>query len=257
MNDSIIDDASVTSSRRNGIQVIARAAAILRLLESAQDGLSLGQIATRAGLARSTVQRIVAALEVEGLVMPAGPAGGVRLGPAVLRMAKAADIDVAKVAHPYLCELSKSINETVDLSMLVGDRAFFVDQVVSANQLKAEFTIGETLPLHCSAHGKALLAKVEGGRAQALVEGELGDDTARIDALMAELEEVRRTGFSYDMEQHVAGICVIGSAVSDGAGNLAAVSIPVPCLRFEAQQDRLLEELRSYCGKIQTALGSL
>ena len=55
------------------VQVIARAAAILRALEDEAGGLSLGQIAQRVNLARSTVQRIVAALEAEKFLIAASP----------------------------------------------------------------------------------------------------------------------------------------------------------------------------------------
>ena len=48
---------------KNHVQVIARAASIMRALEDTTTGLSLGEIAIKVGLARSTVQRIVAALE--------------------------------------------------------------------------------------------------------------------------------------------------------------------------------------------------
>ncbi|WP_113772160.1 helix-turn-helix domain-containing protein, partial [Escherichia coli] len=51
-----------------GIQVISRAASILREVVANPDGMSLGQLATATGLARSTVQRIVDALEMEFLV---------------------------------------------------------------------------------------------------------------------------------------------------------------------------------------------
>ena len=51
-----------------GVQVIARAASVLRALEGKPDGLSLAQIAREVGLARSTVQRIVAALAAEDFV---------------------------------------------------------------------------------------------------------------------------------------------------------------------------------------------
>ena len=43
--------------RSQGIQVIARAAAILRVLRDSQGGLSLGQISRQVDLPRSTVQR--------------------------------------------------------------------------------------------------------------------------------------------------------------------------------------------------------
>lgn len=59
----------------SGVQVIARAAAILRSLKNESDGLSLGQIAERVGLPRSTVQRIVGALHAESLVIAAAPIG--------------------------------------------------------------------------------------------------------------------------------------------------------------------------------------
>ncbi len=84
--------SETTAARRapTQIQVIARAAAILRALENEADGLSLGQIAQRVKLARSTVQRIVAALAAEKLLMAASPTGRVRLGPTILRLAAAA-----------------------------------------------------------------------------------------------------------------------------------------------------------------------
>src|SRR5476651_1779807 len=68
---------------KSQVQVIARAATILRALENENVGLSLGQIALRVNLARSTVQRIVAALETEKLVIAATPNGRVRLGPTI------------------------------------------------------------------------------------------------------------------------------------------------------------------------------
>src|SRR5271154_7393626 len=67
------------------VQVIARAAAILRALEDEAAGLSLGQIAQRVNLARSTVQRIVAALEAEKFLIAASPTGRGRLRPTILR----------------------------------------------------------------------------------------------------------------------------------------------------------------------------
>ena len=77
----------VAINDKSQVQVIARAATILRALEEENTGLSLGQIAQRVNLARSTVQRIVAALESEKLVIAATPNGRVRLGPTILRHA--------------------------------------------------------------------------------------------------------------------------------------------------------------------------
>ena len=85
--------------RQSQVQVIARAAAILRALEDEAAGLSLGQIAQRVNLARSTVQRIVAALEAEKFLIAASPNGRVRLGPTILRLAASARTDFRSLSR--------------------------------------------------------------------------------------------------------------------------------------------------------------
>ena len=84
-------------SPKNSIQVITRAINVLRALEGEPDGLSLGQIALRVDLARSTVQRIVDALRAEQFVIAASPTAGVRLGPALIRLAASNAEQVTKI----------------------------------------------------------------------------------------------------------------------------------------------------------------
>ena len=97
----------VDTNEKSQVQVIARAAAILRALENENAGLSLGQIAQRVDLARSTVQRIIAALEVEKLVIAASPNGKMRLGPTILRLAASVRTDFASLARPFLVDAQR------------------------------------------------------------------------------------------------------------------------------------------------------
>ena len=78
------------SAPRSGVQVIARAAAVLRKLQDHPAGLTLGELAKLLKLPRSTVQRIVEALADENFVIAASPTRGVRLGPALLALAAVA-----------------------------------------------------------------------------------------------------------------------------------------------------------------------
>jgi DNA-binding MarR family transcriptional regulator len=71
-----------------GIQVIHRAAEILRILAKDSGGLSLGQIAAQVQLPRSTVQRIIATLSAEDLVAIGTNSGGIRLGPEIQNRAR-------------------------------------------------------------------------------------------------------------------------------------------------------------------------
>ncbi len=63
----------------------------------------------------------------------------------------------------------------------------------------------------------------------------------RVDDLLAELAEVRRTGVAFDEEEQSLGISAVGTAFADGLGQTYAVSIPAPTSRFEKNRERLVD----------------
>lgn len=244
----------------SGIQVIARAAAILRALEDEPQGLSLGQLADRVDLARSTVQRIVGALETEHLLIAASPTSGVKLGPALVRLASSANVELDRMLRPALVKLSQTVKETVDLSVLKGNELVFIDQIPGAHRLRAVSAIGESFPLHCTAPGKALLSLLPDEKWTRLVGRSLRAHTRHtltdLDVLRREVEECRRTHIAYDREEHTEGITAIGTALIDPLGRALAVSVPVPTTRFDGQEERLLIELRRTRREIESLFSS-
>lgn len=244
----------------SGIQVIARAAAILRELEDEPQGLSLGQLADRVDLARSTVQRIVGALEAEHFLIAATPTSGVKLGPALVRLATSANVELERLLRPVLVKLSQAVRETVDLSVLKGSELVFIDQIPGAHRLRAVSAIGESFPLHCTAPGKALLSLLPDEKWTRLVARSLHAHTRHtltdLDALRREVEECRRTHIAYDREEHTEGITAIGTAFIDPLGQLLAVSIPVPTTRFDSLEGKLLVELRRTRRDIESLLAA-
>jgi DNA-binding IclR family transcriptional regulator len=234
-------------TEKSQVQVIARAACILRTLEDESQGLSLGQIAQRIGLARSTVQRIVAALEAEKLLIAASPNGRVRLGPAILRLAASVRSDFIDMARPHLTQLSNDLQETVDLSTVKKDQLIFIDQVVSSQRLRTVSAVGDNFPLYCTANGKAYLATLPDAQIEKLIGRQFKTRTpktfTRIEQLLADLVAVRKTGVAFDMEEHTAGICAAGVALTDSLGNSIAISVPVPATRFRAQQALIAQRL--------------
>jgi DNA-binding IclR family transcriptional regulator len=231
------------------VQVIARAAAILRALEDEAEGLSLGQIAQRVNLARSTVQRIVAALEAEKFLIAASPTGRVRLGPTILRLAASARTDFVAVARSFLVQLSNELKETVDLAVIKKDHLVFVDQVIGSQRLRAVSAIGETFPLHCTANGKAYLAELDDAAIARLIgtsyEQRTPHTLTRLDDLLRDLKAVRKTGIAIDREEHTHGICAAGIVTRDPLGNFVAISVPVPAQRFHQHQRHIAARLRA------------
>jgi len=247
--------ADIVSRAGAQIQVIARAAAILRALEDEDEGLSLAQIAARVGLPRSTVQRIVAALEAETFVTAASAAGGWRLGPALTRLGASVKLGAAAIARPLLVELSAALKETADLATPKRDRVVFVDQVVGSQRLRTVSAVGEAFPLYCTANGKAFLAALEEAeiirRIGRRYEARTAKTHTTLAALLADLAVIRARGYALDEEEHTEGICAAGVLVRDTFGHPLLVSVPVPAARFEERRGEIVERLLVLKGRLE------
>jgi DNA-binding IclR family transcriptional regulator len=259
-NPLLREEASGKSTERQSIQVIARAAAILRALEKNRRDLSLGEIAKLVALPRSTVQRIVDALDRENLLIASSAASGVRLGPALLALAAATHFEIADLARPTLEALAKETGESVDLAVADHDKVVFVDQVAGTHRLTAASAIGVSFPLHCSANGKAVLASLDGADLARLRKSmKLIRQTPNTIVTWAELEKelqvIRQTGVAFDREENSLGICAVATAIASPTGDLAAISVPVPTQRFLANEAALASQLLAHCDALRQTLG--
>lgn len=246
---------------RGGIQVISRAAAILRALERHPEGLSLGEIAGAVALPRSTVQRIVDALDTEGLVLASSAARGVRLGPALLSLASATRFEIAEAARDTLLILAHECGETVDLSVIDNDKMVFVDQVPGRQRLTAVSGLGVAFPLHSSANGKAVLAalgdvQLDKLRHRLRLAAQTPNTITSWEALEREIEGVKKTGLAYDREENSEGISAVAMAIRSPSGELAAISIPVPTQRFREREKELAAALLKHGEELQQKLGN-
>lgn len=237
------------------VQVINRAAAILRALR-ASGGLTLSQLAREVGLARTTVYRIVATLESEGLVTTITPNGKIQLGIELISLAAAVRTDVRRELHPYLEELSLRVDETVDLAMLDKDHCLFLDQIVRLRRLHAVSSVGLEFPLHCTANGKALLTTIPSDEVLRIIPEKLQSYTPSTlqtrEQLLQELQCIRAEGVAFDREEHTQGICAVGAAVHAPMDTIVAISIPVPSVRFYGNEEKLASELLQMCNLINS-----
>lgn len=244
--------------KRTGLQLIGRAADVMRALQHAPDGLSLSELALAVGLAKSTVHRLVGALQDEDFVKT-GRDGKWRLGRGLAQLGAAARETLRDELRPYLLRLAREVDETVDLSVPDGPGVRFIDQVLSTRRLVAVSAIGVTFPLHCTANGKALLAAMPADQAAAILPPRLAAHTpATITsrrALWTELEAIRAAGVAFDREEHTEGICAVGAIVRDAYGPAAAISIAAPTQRFAGEEQQLVGHLSALCAEASHTLG--
>lgn len=232
--------------RREGVQVIARAAQLLRQLAAEPRGLTLIELASRVELPRSTAHRIVRALTHEGFVN-AAPSGKLRIGSALVGIAVSSRRDLRHEAAPFLERLSHELHETVDLAVLDGGEVLFIDQYTSRRTLRVVAEIGARLPVYCTANGKALLAALPPEEAERLIPRHLAPLTANTlrdrEALLRELDQVRATGVAYDHEEHTAGISAAAVAVRDSVGTVATISVIIPAVRSHGSWEEVAAAL--------------
>ena len=245
--------------RAPNVQLISRVADILRALEGEPEGLSLAQIATRVGLARSTVHRLTVGLVDEGFVIPASPHGRLRLGPMLARLGAASRRELRDDLRPFLRRLAADVEETVDVAMLAGVEVRFVDQIPGGHRLRAVSSVGAAFPLHCSANGKALLAALPREQADKLLPRTLQKLTPNTivsrAALWRELEQVTDSGVAFDREEHTLGISAVGASVSDASSVVAAITIVAPTQRFTGNEQRFVDHLLRVRREVDGFLG--
>jgi len=254
-----MNDQKEPPGRASQIQVIARAAAVLRALEDEERGLSLGQIASRVGLPRSTVQRIVGALEAERFVIPASATGGVRLGPALLRLAASVNASALDVVRPVITGLSAALRETVDISVPRRDHLVFIDQITGPQRLRTVSAVGEAFPLYCTANGKAFLATLSDEeiirRIGRRYEARTTSTLTSFAALQENLAQARAQGYALDLEEHAPGISAVGMLVYDMLGNPLMISVPVPTARFAESRETIIQQLLDARQLLQARFG--
>lgn len=225
-----------------GVQVIARAAAILRELKDEPGSLSLGQLATRLDLPRSTVQRIVGALQQERLVVVTNSGRGIRLGPEVQALARSAHSDIPAELRPHLVGLAERTGETVDLAVLQGRRVVFIDQAPGRHRLRTVSSIGESFPLLTTANGKATIALLDPSQRRQVAGGDLPP---------AELATIVATGIAFDVDEHTAGVSAVGAAVTGIDGEIYSISVPVPTARFASHREQIVSEFTAAMARIR------
>ncbi|MCM2330859.1 MAG: IclR family transcriptional regulator [Pseudomonas sagittaria] len=243
--------------KHSGIQVIARAAAIMRALGSNPQGLSLAAIAQVVELPRSTVQRIINALEEEFLVEARGPSGGFRLGPALGQLINQTQTDIITLVKPHLTALAEQLQESVCLSSLVGDKTYVVDRIVAERELRVVFPIGINAPAYATASGKALLAELPTETLSNLLPEPLPAFTPKTLArrmLLAQLTQIDSRGVASEHDEYIEGLSSYAVVLDTYLGRYS-IAIVAPSSRAMPRADAFRQALLACKQDIERAIG--
>lgn len=233
------DDVS-QSDPRGGVQVVSRTAAIMRALSAHPGGLSLTAIANEVDLPRSTVQRLVTALEIEGLVDAKGPNGGTRLGPTISSLLATAHADMVVFGRHQLKMLLDTVNETSSIITAVNAQSMVLETMTAEHPLRVVLCQGSQVPLYACAGGKALLSAYDNELIERLFGPELQPCTehtlTRREALLKEVAQVRDGGIAISRNEHTLGMSSLATVVDTSMG-IYAFEVTLPDARFDARAE--------------------
>jgi IclR family transcriptional regulator, acetate operon repressor len=222
-------------SNQNGTQAVDRAARLLAEVVHSADPMTFTELSGTTGLAKSTTSRLLLALERNGLVRRDDHG---RFLPGEMFVSFAwrggAQAGLIAVAQPFLDRLGKATGETINLGVSSNGLVEQIAQVDSTYLIGGTNWIGMSVPLHCSALGKVLLAY---GAAQPGPLDQLERRTAKTitteAALRAELAGVRARGYAVTDEELEPGLVAVAAPIYGYDGNVvAALSVSGPASRM-------------------------
>lgn len=198
----------------------------------------IDDVAVRVGLTRSNTHRTLQTLMHAGFVERNPDNGGYRgtMKMFALGVRQLGQMDVRKIAPPFLALLAKETGETVHLSVLDATEVIYIDKIDSVQPIRAYSMVGGRAPAHAVATGKALLCaqpaayqeklpkKLQRFTAGTIVDREL---------LKAELAKAARVGYAINRGEWREGVGGVAAPVFDGFDR------PVAALGISGPLDRL------------------
>lgn len=219
------------------MQSIERAFALLRGLAVGPVGVT--ELAERVDLPKSTVARILAALESEEAVTQVGIGGEYRLGEGLLDIAGATQPgrNLVATARPHLIDLCDEAGEVAGVSVLDGRCVYYLDQVDTESEVQVRDWTGELASLHTVASGLVLLAHYDEKQLEAYLRGPLTASTPWTvtdpDEIRNRLITIRSLGYAWVYEEFAEGINAVAAPIIEADGTVeAAVHIHGPAYRF-------------------------
>ncbi|MEN2768209.1 IclR family transcriptional regulator [Ornithinibacillus xuwenensis] len=195
-------------------QSVIKALNLLNLFNEDNVELTLKEIADRAGLPKPTAYRLLSALESMNYVYKIKDRehdSRYRLGLKLLELGQLVSdqLEVRKIAYPYMENLSKEINEAVHLVVVNHHEATYIEKVESNKAIRLYTRIGKNSPLYIGSGPKLLLAYLPEARRDEIIE--LGVQNQALDrrTFSEELSRIHAEGYSYsvgEQDENTTGI---------------------------------------------------
>jgi IclR family acetate operon transcriptional repressor len=254
---------TATPRETQPIQSLDRGLVILEAVANSSEPLSLNELTSMVGIDRSSVFRLAFTLKRRGfLAYPAGRKDFI-LGPALWRLSHRYDWGtmLIRVSQEHLKQLAKRTNETVHLAIREGRNALFIDHAAANHVIAVSGQTGDMVPLHCTAHGKALLAGLDREELRRIFgSAPLPIHTKRTIGSITELAkacaQIQEQGYATDEAEFREGLRCVAAPIRAQRGMIVgSIGISAPAERFPIERyPECAEQVRAAADEISARL---
>jgi IclR family acetate operon transcriptional repressor len=138
------------------------------------------------------------------------------------------------VSRDIITRLAELMGESVNVAALDHGLPVYIAQADGARSMRMVTRVGQAVPLHSTAVGKAILAFLpDDKRTQLLSEGPYPAVTkstiTQPERLSADLRETRSRGFAVEREEHEEGVASVAAPVLGVGGQVVgAINVSAP-----------------------------
>ena len=242
----------------SGDSVVDRVVRVVAAFPEGVTVLQLSELAERAELPLSSAHRLVRQLADHGF-LDLGASGTVRLGMRLWELVNrnAPTLALRQAALPFMEDIQQVLNQNVNLAVLDGWEALFVERLSRRGSVANRARIAGRMPVHVSSAGLALMAN-QSREVQAEYLGQFSDPGGKTSVVVVRqlLAESAQQGYAQlagVVDPDTWGIAV---PVMDGRSRaVAALGVVVPLAEMRLQA--LVPALQTAARGIGRQLGKL
>jgi DNA-binding IclR family transcriptional regulator len=246
------------------IQSIDRALQVLELFSLEKPEWGVTEISKALNIYKSNVHNILSTLAERGYFKKDPKTDKYKLGIKFFELGSVVikNMDLRKIAHPYIEKLSKEFNETVHLGILDKGRVVSIEREESDKGLCSHIEIGRRAPLHCTAVGKAIMSYLSENEINLIIkekglEKYTENTITNEEELEKEFKKIRKQGYAVDNMEHEEGVRCVASSIRDYLGGvIASMSVSGPAFRInENNMFVIAKKVKEYCDCISEEMG--
>ncbi|MGH9840594.1 MAG: IclR family transcriptional regulator [Blastocatellia bacterium] len=258
-------EGAAEAKSRYSIEVVAKAFDLLQVfIDEEKDALSLSEIAARVGLNKNAVFRLLVTLTEKGFLVKSPETGKYRLSLKFIELGRVARLsnDLRNVALPRMKELWREFEDTVNLAVLDEGQICYLEVLESPHRFKFVASPGDHDPVHCTALGKAMMARLPVAEVRSILDerGMMTRYTANTITTCAEVEQefarIRERGYALNEGEMVEASRCVAAPILLRKGEVAgALSVSGTAARIPDNRiPQISQALLRCCAEISREL---